>query len=170
MRGGTCSPPVSRPRGRLFHARQHRHRHIRYIQHWRQAVVVRIDSAVAKTVLCLITTWLRVALLHSPASASTALPGFFVRGRLGGMRFRTLQIAWSVACFLALALLLPDADASRGPTGQLIAPSPWFMPILIGFPVLAVASWLPLRFSLRTLLIATTLVAALLGLILYTAR
>src|ERR1044072_6833620 len=90
-------------------------------------------------VLYLITTWLRVALLHSPASASTALPGFFVRGRLGGMRFRTTQIAGSVACFLELALLPPAADASRGPTGQLIAPSPWFMPILIGFPVLAVA-------------------------------
>src|SRR6478735_2894696 len=90
----------------LFHARQHRHRHIRYDQHWPQAAVVRFYSVVAKTVLCLSTTWLRVALLHSPASASTVLPGFFMRGRMGGMRFRKLRIAWSVGCGLVCVLLI----------------------------------------------------------------
>jgi hypothetical protein len=78
--------------GRLFHARQHRHRHIRYDQHWPRAAVVRFYSVVAKMVLCLSTTWLRVALLHSPASASTALPGFFMRGRMGGMRVNQTSI------------------------------------------------------------------------------
>jgi hypothetical protein len=74
-----------------------------------------VYSVVAKTVLCLSTTWLRVALLHSPASASTALPGFFMRGRMGGMsddlrpRFsvRRLLIAmlWFAVCLTAWATI-----------------------------------------------------------------
>ncbi len=43
----------------------------------------------------------------------------------------------------------------------------WF-PLLL-FTSLAAASWFPIHFSLRTLLIATTLVAMVLGLVIYTA-
>jgi hypothetical protein len=78
------------------------------------------------------------------------------------MRFRKLRIAWSLMCFIALVLLLPDADTSH--------PSQWFMPILIGFLLLAVGPWIPPRFSLRTLLIASTIIAVLLGLIVYATR
>jgi hypothetical protein len=44
----------------------------------------------------------------------------------------------------------------------------WFL--LATATLLAVAGWIPLRFSLRTLLIATTLVAVLLGLAVYATR
>jgi hypothetical protein len=48
-------------------------------------------------VLCLSTTWLR-ALLHSPARAIAALPGFFVRGRMGRMlRFTIKAILYGTA-------------------------------------------------------------------------
>jgi hypothetical protein len=59
-----------------------------------ESAVMLFYSVVAKPVLCLSTTWLRVALLHSPASVSTALPGFFMRGRMAGMInwFRYLSI------------------------------------------------------------------------------
>jgi hypothetical protein len=78
------------------------------------------------------------------------------------MKYRKLPIAWSVGCFIAMVLLLPDADTSH--------PSPWFMPILVGFLLLAVGPWIPPRFSLRTLLIATTLVAVALGVIVWSLR
>ena len=44
----------------------------------------------------------------------------------------------------------------------------WFL-VALGV-ILAAAPWLPRRFTLRTLLIATTLVAVLLGLIVYAVR
>jgi hypothetical protein len=44
----------------------------------------------------------------------------------------------------------------------------WFPPAMAA--LLAVAGWIPLRFSLRTLLIATTLVAVVLGMAVYAAR
>jgi hypothetical protein len=44
----------------------------------------------------------------------------------------------------------------------------WLMAIVTS--VLAAAPWVPSRFSLRTLLIATTLVAVLLGLIVWLSR
>jgi hypothetical protein len=44
----------------------------------------------------------------------------------------------------------------------------WFAVSAAG--IFAAAPWLPLRFSLRTLLIATTLVAAILGAIVYAAK
>jgi hypothetical protein len=46
---------------------------------------------------------------------------------------------------------------------------PYWFPFLLG-ATLAAAPWIKWRFSLRTLLIATTLVAFLLGLICYAAR
>jgi hypothetical protein len=44
----------------------------------------------------------------------------------------------------------------------------WFVSFLI--TLLAALPWLPYRFSLRTLLIATTLVAVLLGAVIYAVR
>jgi hypothetical protein len=86
-----------------------------------------------------------------------------------------LRIAWSVGWLIALVLLLPNLDESRGPGSTLVPPSRWIVPMLIGFPLIAAIPWIPwirwsCRFSLRTLLIAMTLVAVALGLIMWTAR
>ena len=51
-------------------------------------------------------------------------------------------------------------------TGPII---PFWAPVLV-LSLIAVAPWLPQRFSLRTLLIATTLVAVVLGLIVWSIR
>jgi hypothetical protein len=56
-------------------------------------------------------------------------------------------------------------NANRDPRGTAV---PFWAPTLI-FAIVASLPWLPWRFSLRTLLIATTLVAILLGLIVYAA-
>jgi hypothetical protein len=56
---------------------------------------------------------------------------------------------------------------SSSETFNLIVPY-WFP--VFALVALAAMSWLPGRFSLRTLLIATTLVAAVLGLVVYAAR
>ena len=97
-------------------------------------------SVVAKTVLYLSTTWLRVALLHSPASASTALPGFF----MGGMW-------WFIALFWLTLIMIVVAAAG----GELL------------YSYAERRKW---RFSLRTLLIAMTVIAVLLGIAAYAAR
>jgi hypothetical protein len=52
---------------------------------------------------------------------------------------------------------------------QLVAIAPLWPPILLA-TAFAVAPWLRRRFSLRTLLIATTLLAVVLGLIIYASR
>jgi hypothetical protein len=156
-----------------------------------------------------------------------------MRGRMGGMRFRKLRIAWSVgwaiACVLLIVLwvrsyrgmdsgrvtffvrtisfnssngrlalesLWGDGSVSisgnsilrerlkqkwmyedsRGfvlfkPNAILLILPHWFLMLL--FPTLATAPWvgrLKWRFSLRTLLIATTLVAVVLGLAVWGAR
>ena len=86
------------------------------------------------------------------------------------MRFRYLRITWtvfcSIACVLLILLWVQDYRATR-----LIASLPYAFPLLISFG-LAVAPWVSgqTRFSLRTLLIVTTLVALVLGLAVYAAR
>ena len=53
--------------------------------------------------------------------------------------------------------------------GKLVIRVPyWFL--LVGSSLMAAVPWLPWRFTLRTLLIATTLVAVVLGLIVYATR
>jgi len=51
-------------------------------------------------------------------------PAFFMRGRIGGMRFRKLRIAWSVGCGIACVLLMALWWESRteikGATSHLI--------------------------------------------------
>jgi hypothetical protein len=72
----------------------------------------------------------------------------------GRVRFRKLRIAWSV--FWACLCMF------------LIGLSQWAL--LAAFAVVAAVPWLPARFSLRTLLIVTTLVAVVLGLIVWQVR
>jgi hypothetical protein len=87
------------------------------------------------------------------------------------MRFRKLRIAWSVfwglACVLPVVLWVKDYRTTR-----LVASQPYAFPILLTF-TLAVAPWTNdrafARFSLRSLLIATTLVAVGLGLAVWAA-
>jgi len=83
------------------------------------------------------------------------------------MRFRKLGIAWSVAWGLATVLLCVLWVRDYLDT-RLVASLPFAFPLLAAVG-LAIAPWAtgPTRFSLRTLLIATTLVAVVLGLIVW---
>ena len=83
------------------------------------------------------------------------------------MTSRKLRIAWSVT-WSVVAVLLVVLWVRDYFTTRLIASMAYAFPTLISFG-LAVASWTagPTRFSLRTLLIATTLVAVVLGLFMY---
>jgi hypothetical protein len=88
------------------------------------------------------------------------------------MRFRKLRIAWSVVwafAYLLLPILNPGYDYYRTPRKYFITPQQHF---LLAFPALLLiaAPWLSRRFSLRTLLIAMTLVAVSLGLIVWAMR
>jgi hypothetical protein len=165
-----------------------------------------------------------------------------MRGRMGGMRFRKLRIAWSVVCAIASVLLIAlwvrsywwvdfieapigtngcSLSSVRGHLGLDARPSeaavtgwhysggrmdepqeladtpqpnsdddmsnsfsvttvtttelPRIVTLTHGllsllFAILAALPWLRYRFSLRTLLIATTLVAVVLGAIAYATR
>ena len=82
------------------------------------------------------------------------------------MRFRKLRIAWSVSLVLIVLLLpgtQPGWDGGHRPPWLIEHELEWAIPTLL----LAAAAWLPLRFTLRTLLIATTLVAVVLGVIVW---
>ena len=65
----------------------------------------------------------------------------------------------------------PSLGGSVGPSSHSLVISHWSAVLLSG--VLAVVPWIPRlswRFSLRTLLIAMTLIAVVLGAIVYTAK
>jgi hypothetical protein len=64
----------------------------------------------------------------------------------------------------------PDFGFSFGTQslGFIVVAPAWFMMLICG--IIAIAPWLPWRFSLRTVLIATTVIAVGLGLIVWTAR
>ncbi len=76
----------------------------------------------------------------------------------------------------------PTGSAFRGPCGITSLPTGWgFVPIdggvtlpiwslVVPMAILAAVPWIRWRFSLRTLLIATTLVAVVLGLIVWLVR
>lgn len=151
--------------------------------------------------------------------------GFFMRGRMGGMKHRKLRIAWSIACGILCLLLIvlwvisygeprtlisyapydPNANvrwveiqsymgrtgtdvammraldwvppASLGGfeirsnrTGQIVVITPyWFL--VLSICAAAFVPWVRWwKFTLGTLLIATSLVSVLLGLLVYAAR
>jgi uncharacterized membrane protein YgaE (UPF0421/DUF939 family) len=83
------------------------------------------------------------------------------------MRFRKLRIAWSVVWGSAAVLLLAEWVRSYWTSDLYVY---WVAILLIA--ALATTSWFEWspRFSLRTLLIATTLIALVLGAIVYAVR
>ncbi len=86
------------------------------------------------------------------------------------MKHRKLRIAWSVVVVVLLVVFptyfgvsytrMTDSDYFYLPL--------WF--VALPAALLASIAWLPNRFSLRTLLIATTLVAVVLGLFVWLAK
>jgi hypothetical protein len=110
------------------------------------------------------------SICESRTSSPPLVASFFMRGRMGGMKYRKLRIAWSVVWVL-IYLALPATQPGYGPRG----PRPWLTHErywLLTIPTLALIglAWLPQRFSLRTLLIVTTLVAVALGVAAYAVR
>jgi hypothetical protein len=86
------------------------------------------------------------------------------------MRFGKLRIAFSALCGLASVTLIVWWVRDYLET-QLVASEPYAFPVLLLLG-LTIAPWAnkPTRFSLRVLLIATTLVAVVLGLLVFTAK
>ena len=85
------------------------------------------------------------------------------------MKYRKLRIAFSAVCGIVCLLLIVLWVQGYRNTG-LISSLPFAFPTLILF-VLTVAPWASaIRFSLRTLLIGMTLVAALLGAVVWAVR
>jgi hypothetical protein len=85
------------------------------------------------------------------------------------MKFRKLRIASSVVCAIACVLLTSFLVCDFHDTGSVDGTYFFVALLLFGF---AAAPWerMPSRFSLRTLLIATTLVAVVLALIVWATR
>ena len=93
------------------------------------------------------------------------------------MRFRKLRIAWSVGCAIACVLLnygfvRHERSVDDAPYVEEYASWNSYSYLILPAAILAIAPWLPWpsRFSLRTLLIATTLVAVVLGLVVAVLR
>jgi hypothetical protein len=86
------------------------------------------------------------------------------------MKYRKLRIAWSVGwgivCLLLILLWISDYRQSED-----LSAVPYAFLLLIAAGLVAL-SWVEgnFRFGLRSLLIATTVVAVLLGLVVWTAR
>jgi hypothetical protein len=80
------------------------------------------------------------------------------------MRFRKLRIAWLIVC-VAIGLLLNVVRESTYPDFENLV-----LPCAVMLTALAAVPWLQGRFTLRTLLIATTLVAVMLGLVVAVLR
>ena len=77
---------------------------------------------------------------------------------------RGLRIAWT-AWWGILCVLLVEACIRYSMTPQHLN-IPYWIPILLT-ALLAIVPWFPWKFSLRTLLIATALIAVLLGLVVW---
>jgi hypothetical protein len=92
------------------------------------------------------------------------------------MRFRNLLVAWSALCFVACYLLSAFWAMSYLPGGRIqIGAKAWGLYRPYGCAIIVVAAlgimpWTGWRFNLRTLLIATTLLAVALGLAVYAAK
>jgi hypothetical protein len=90
------------------------------------------------------------------------------------MIFRMLRIAWSVmwaTVGLLLVALWVRTAWLYGLSGPAFNGEQDLIFVLVGFTaILASLSWVQGRFSLRTLLVAMTMVSMLLGLAVYAAR
>jgi hypothetical protein len=95
------------------------------------------------------------------------------------MKTRKLRIAWSVGALVVLLALPALQPASDGDEMLEALRQLWFnaywdhrWEVTVGLLLIAIGPWLPWpnRFSLRTLLIVTTLVALVLGLIVAVLR
>ena len=84
------------------------------------------------------------------------------------MKYRKLRIAWSVFWGIACVLLIVWGLFWFNPWGVDISVPYSFLILLTS--MVAVSPWFLWRFSLRTLLIVTTLVAVGLGAIVYAVR
>jgi hypothetical protein len=84
---------------------------------------------------------------------------------MAGMRFRKLRIA--LAYMLAIAAILEGMWLFRsyGHTHSLQGQHWGPMLVFAALAIFVIATWSRIRFSLRTLLIATTVVALVLGLV-----
>jgi hypothetical protein len=84
------------------------------------------------------------------------------------MKFRKLRIAWSVGIILPY-VMYPAVYISCNPLPRWRAVEAYF---LLALPTLffALLPWLNWRFSLRAMLIVTTLIAVTLGLAVWVAR
>jgi hypothetical protein len=84
------------------------------------------------------------------------------------MKYEKLRIAWSVGVVLAYPVLVFIA-ADR----EWMSPAILFIlfyPLLIFSYGIAAAPWVRWRFSVRTLLVVTTIVAVLLGVFIWAAK
>jgi hypothetical protein len=92
-------------------------------------------------------------------------PDTFGSGRLNKLPPNVVESPWA---FGRTSGGLPSPYGTATAVQYYVAMPHWF-PVLIA-SVLAAAPWARTRFSLRTLLIATTLIAVVLGLIMYVTR
>jgi hypothetical protein len=86
------------------------------------------------------------------------------------MRFRNLRITWSVVLAVATLPVIARFQEVRGDPAVTNWNPNLFWPVIAALVALAIAPWLSSRFSLRTLLIATTLVAVALGLVVWAIK
>jgi hypothetical protein len=120
------------------------------------------------TVLRLSTTWLRLAFLHSPASASSALPGFFMRGRMSAIQSNSGIAARSIASLLLFAVGLASAIAivDAGTDSLLLGMSVWFgSGALMGVGLL-----LPFRHPVWGALLGVLIMGAVIGVLQFLFR
>jgi len=126
----------------------------------------------------LIVLWVRSYTRHDGFwGRFSETKGFHLSSHEGRIQFQEIPfiitglIPWQLALDQPIETSSPPKvfnrlEFLRGGFGLLIALPSWFLVIVIG--LLATLSWLPVRrFRLRTLLIAMTLVAVVLGLIMY---
>ena len=83
------------------------------------------------------------------------------------MKYRKLRIAWSVAWGVVAVLLLV---VDRPKPWSTVFPLVPYWSLMLFCVAIAASAWFPYRFSLRTMLIATTLVSAALGTIIAVSR
>jgi hypothetical protein len=84
------------------------------------------------------------------------------------MKYRKLRIAWSVAVVVAYPVLVFIAAEREWLPPEVIFFL--FYPLLLLALGIAAAPWFTWRFSVRTLLVVMTIVAVILGIIIWAAK